>query len=68
MNARTMNQVKRNSGKYRYKINHNSKVKGSFVAGATNYISLSLVRTADPNSVDTIGAIVTGKQIGRAHV
>ena len=32
----------------------NSKVKGSFVAGATNYISLSLVRTADPNSVDTI--------------
>jgi len=32
----------------------NSKVKGAFVAGATNYISLSLVRTADPNSVDTV--------------
>jgi len=32
----------------------NFRVKGAFVAGATNYISLSLVRTADANSVDTV--------------
>lgn len=32
----------------------NVRVKGAFVAGATNYVSLSYVRTADLNSIDTV--------------
>lgn len=32
----------------------NPRIRGAFVAGATNYVSLSYVRTADLNSIDTV--------------